>query len=66
MGETALELAVYWMVVRPGGILAGDDWAWPSVSHDLTHFAARANVPIRFFNDKLTWYLRKPRDYQDS
>ena len=60
MGETALELSVYWIVLRPGGVLAGDDWTWPSVKHDLLHFAALQGANIEFTHGKRTWYMVKP------
>ena len=62
VGETAVELALYWKVVRPGGVLAGDDYQWHGVQHDLDHFARTHGLQVQFCQaNKLTWYIVKPR-----
>lgn len=38
-GETLLELQTAWSILRPGGVLFGDDWAWPGVRGDVQAFA---------------------------
>lgn len=37
-GETLLELQASWSLLRPGGILFGDDWDWAPVRRDVTRF----------------------------
>ena len=61
VGETAVELALFWKVVRPGGVLAGDDYGWPGVRNDLDHFVQENRLELRFCApDRLTWYIVKP------
>ena len=37
-GETLIELALYWNILQPGGILFGDDWSWMTVRCDVKKF----------------------------
>lgn len=37
-GETFMELSLWWEVLKPGGVMLGDDYAWQSVRHDLDLF----------------------------
>jgi predicted O-methyltransferase YrrM len=37
--ETLLELQRAWSLLKPGGVLFGDDWIWPSVRGDVQTFA---------------------------
>jgi predicted O-methyltransferase YrrM len=39
-GETKLEITEAFKLVRPGGILLGDDLDWPAVEADLSSFLA--------------------------
>lgn len=38
-GEMLLELQTAWSILQPGGVLFGDDWAWPGVRGDVQAFA---------------------------
>lgn len=59
-GETFLELELYWKLLKPGGILAGDDYpAWPAVKHDVDAFIAQHKLKLNFAPSGLTWYVTK-------
>ena len=72
MRETFHELSAYWPLIKPGGILLGDDFNWMAVSHDAQLFARTHDLEIGSFDgcherlraDKggelCVWYLRKP------
>ena len=63
-----------WPLLRPGGVLLGDDFNWKAVSHDAQLFARTHNLQLGSFDgchDRLrkevkpelcVWYLRKPAD----
>lgn len=59
-GETLIELALYWNLLRPGGVLFGDDWGWISVRCDVKKFTYIRNLTIEHFHN--TWVLKKPLD----
>ena len=70
--ETFMELTSFWPLVRPGGLLIGDDFNWKAVSHDTQLFARTHNLTVRSFDgchERLrdpkggglcVWYLQKP------
>lgn len=71
--ETFLELSAYWPLVRPGGLLLGDDFNWRAVSHDAQLFCRVHNLTLASFDgchEKLlsrspdgglcVWYIKKP------
>lgn len=49
----------YWEVLRPGGILFGDDYAWDGVRLAVERFARENRQTLEFDADK--WLMRKPR-----
>lgn len=51
------DLVSYWDLVRPGGVLAGDDWAWDGVRLAATRFARENGLTVIQLADK--WYLEK-------
>ena len=59
-GETLIELALYWNILRPGGVLFGDDWDWASVRCDVKKFSYVKNIPIDRSGNN--WMLRKAFD----
>ena len=42
--ETFLELTSCWDLLRPGGVLLGDDWGWEAISADVTRFAGTVST----------------------
>lgn len=59
-GETYLELSLYYDLIRPGGILFGDDYDFPAVKYDLDLFRSMKSQELFFTGDSNTWMIRKP------
>lgn len=53
------DLVSYWGLVRPGGVLVGDDWGWDGVRLAATRFAKEQGLAVTQLQDK--WYLDKPK-----
>ncbi len=51
------DLVAWWDLVRPGGVLFGDDWSWDGVRLAVERFAAENSLPISHRHDK--WELRR-------
>ena len=51
------DLLDYYELVRPKGVLFGDDWSWTGVRSAVTRFAAERKVQINHLDDK--WVIRK-------
>ncbi|SHJ77804.1 Methyltransferase domain-containing protein [Roseomonas rosea] len=49
----------YWALLRPGGIMIGDDYPWPGVKQAADEFAAAMKLALEVDGPK--WTLRKPR-----
>ncbi len=49
------DLVAYWDLLRPGGVLFGDDWAWDGVRMAVERFAREQRLPIAHRHDK--WEL---------
>ncbi len=49
------DLVSYWDLLRPGGILVGDDWGWDGVRLAATRFAKEQGLAVVHLADK--WYL---------
>ena len=67
MGETLLEMHMYYNLLNPGGVLVGDDYeGFPAVRHDVDKFVQCHNVTLRILSEdpprtrKNTWMLVKP------
>lgn len=56
------DLVSYWDLVRPGGVLFGDDWDWDGVRLAVERFAAGQGLAITHLHDK--WVLRRAGDRQ--
>lgn len=57
--ETFTEMSMYWGLISDGGVLYGDDFTWPSVSHDVKRFAEQHRVELNLYHN--SWVLQKPR-----
>ncbi len=42
--ETLLELRMCWDLLRPGGVLVGDDWSWQAIRTDVLRFARTISI----------------------
>ena len=59
-GETFVELHLYFELLRPGGLLIGDDYAmFPAVKHDVDRFARCHGLIVRHPTEN-TWLMAKP------
>jgi Methyltransferase domain len=58
--ELALDLELFWRVLRPGGIAFGDDYMrrWPGVVRAVDDFAREQGLELDVEDGK--WLLRKP------
>ena len=52
--ETLLELQNCWNLLKPGGVLMGDDWGWAPVRNDVLRFVETVKI-----NDDLSRRLEK-------
>lgn len=59
LGETLVELSMFWRLLRPGGVLIGDDEYFEAVAHDRRVFADCYNVTYKSFGQS-QWMVRKP------
>jgi len=61
-GETFVELHLYYQMLRPGGLLMGDDMNWAAVAQDVRAFAKCNDLKVEFVENvkKDQWYIRKP------
>ena len=60
-GETLGELFAYWELLRPRGVLIGDDYDYfPAVKYDVDEFVAYKNLSLHFTPTKKTFVIKKP------
>jgi predicted O-methyltransferase YrrM len=60
-GETFLEMNLYYDLLRPGGVLLGDDYSWfPAVQYDVRKFLEFKKLKALLMDDRQTWILHKP------
>lgn len=57
--ETYFEIGLYYELLRPGGVLFGDDFLWSSVSHDVRRFTDERGLDLHNL-DGNTWAIVKP------
>lgn len=62
-GETLIELALFWAMLQPGGILLGDDWDWTTVRCDVKKFALHHHLHIEILGG-FVWAIKKPLSSQ--
>jgi len=61
-GETYIELILYWELLKPGGVIFGDDYDFfPAVKHDVDLFSHKIGIKPEFpAAEPWTWFLKKP------
>lgn len=64
-GETLIELALFWPLLQPGGILVGDDWYWKTVRCDVKKFAYYHELNIEMLGHNV-WAIKKPLSDSDK
>jgi len=52
------DLKNYWELLKPGGVMFGDDYAWVSVIRAVDEFVEENNLKLELFHDS-HWYLAK-------
>lgn len=60
IGETLIELKLFHDLLRPGGVLMGDDYSWTAVRHDTALFSKCTGTIIHPIPNTGQWYLQKP------
>eukprot|EP00928_Gymnodinium_smaydae_P000047 TRINITY_DN1001_c1_g4_i1.p1 TRINITY_DN1001_c1_g4~~TRINITY_DN1001_c1_g4_i1.p1 ORF type:complete len:371 (+),score=74.91 TRINITY_DN1001_c1_g4_i1:119-1231(+) len=58
--ETYYEVALYYNLLEPGGILMGDDYGWQAVRLDVDRFVADLHLELHMFGVAENWYVQKP------
>ena len=51
------DLVAWWDLLRPDGVLFGDDWSWDGVRLAVTRFAKELDLPVSHRHDK--WEIRR-------
>ena len=65
-GETLVELHMYYQLLRPGGLMMGDDIdIFPAVKQDVMTFAACHGLTVERFAGNL-WLMRKPDERESE
>ena len=54
-GETLLEITEAYRLMRPGGVLLGDDLDWPAVESDLSEFLKAQKIRQWLGDDSEVW-----------
>lgn len=66
-GETLAEAHLYFQLLRPGGLLVGDDidTVFEAVNQDIRIFAKCQNATLEKMSDGFHWFIRKPIETQN-
>lgn len=62
-GETFMEMNLYFDLLRPGGVLLGDDFfGFPAVNYDVRKFVEFKKLDAHIMADRDTWIIQKPKE----
>ncbi len=58
--EVAADIAGFWPLLKPGGIMFGDDYTtgWPGTVRAVNHFVAQQG--LKLMGTEVKWLVRKP------
>lgn len=56
--EVYLDLYYYYQLLRKGGCLCGDDWAWDAVRMDITKFSSTNNLQVEVHPNNVHWTIQ--------
>ena len=59
IGETLIELKLFYDLLRPGGMMMGDDYDWLAVKHDIALFGECTGTTIHKIPNTVQWYVHK-------
>lgn len=59
--DVLADLKAYWPLVRPGGILMGDDLGWAGVRQAVREFTTERGLTIREHPNQIWWTLTKEK-----
>lgn len=67
-GETAAETMLYFQLLRPGGLLMGDDYSgFPAVEHDVSMVAGCLGLRVQLFGESNNqWLIQKPHGWRPT
>jgi len=57
--EALIDCAVWYHVLRDGGILAGDDYAMPEVAMAVNYFSQRKKKELHLESNRNVWWFQK-------
>lgn len=57
--DVYIDLCAYWELLRPGGVMFGDDFELDGVSLSVKRFCIERGLPCQLV-DEIFWVLRKP------
>lgn len=57
-GSVMRDIETYYELIRPGGVLIGDDFVWSGVARAVVHFTDRLGLPFHVEYPK--WWIFKP------
>lgn len=56
--EVYMDLHYYYKLIKKGGCLCGDDWAWDAVRSDVTKFSNNNNLQVNLHPNNVHWAIQ--------
>ncbi len=57
--DVYMDLYYYYQLLKDGGQLWGDDWAWEGVKNAVTSFTSNNDIPYKVLDNKVHWFIQK-------